>query len=54
MLSALIPHPDRPHVLLCPVRWRGLRITPAEREHANRLLQSAFADKPAAGTDPLQ
>jgi hypothetical protein len=47
-IAALIPHPDRPHVRLCPVKWRGLRITRAEREAANRIIRIAFADPATA------
>ncbi len=48
-ITALITHPDRPHVLLCPVEWRGMRLPRWERDEGNRLLQSAFGDESAPG-----
>jgi hypothetical protein len=43
LISSLVPHPDRPHILLCPVRTRGvMRLAPFERAEADRLLRSAF------------
>jgi hypothetical protein len=49
LTATLIRHPDRPHILLCPVRWRGMRLPRWERDEANRLLQSAFGDESAPG-----
>jgi len=49
LAADLIADPDRPPRKLCPVRWRGLRITPHERAEGNRLLQSAFSDVAAPG-----
>jgi hypothetical protein len=46
---SMVPDPDRPPRLLCPVQWRGLRITPAERAEGSRLLQLAFSDVAAPG-----
>jgi hypothetical protein len=47
LVTSLIPHPDRPDILLCPVRTRGvLRLGKWEREEANRLLRSAFDEEP--------
>ena len=56
LLSSLLRHPDRPHIMLCPVRTRGvMRLAPWERTESERLLRSAFAPgdgrMSGAGTD---
>lgn len=45
----MIPDPDRPSRLLCPVQWRGMRLPRWERHEANRLLRLAFGDESAPG-----
>jgi hypothetical protein len=45
LTTSLIHDPDRPDILLCPVRTRGvMRLAPLERAEADRLLRSAFGE----------
>lgn len=56
LASSLIRHPDRPSILLCPVKSRGvMRLAPWERTESDRLLRSAFGiptPLDTTGTDP--
>jgi hypothetical protein len=43
--ESMVPDPDRPPLLLCPVTTRGvMRLAPWERTVSDHLLRSAFGE----------
>jgi hypothetical protein len=44
-ITSMVPDPDNPDRMLCPVRSRGVfRLSGTDREKADRLLRDAFEE----------